>query len=53
MATDIRIVFMGTPDFATSALPALYDACMNIFGVCTKPDAAAGRGMLAKYSDVN
>ena len=52
MATDIRIVFMGTPDFATSALSALYDAGMNIVGVFTKPDVAAGRGMKAKYSDV-
>ncbi len=52
MAADIRIVFMGTPDFATSALSALYDAGMNIVGVFTKPDVAAGRGMKAKYSDV-
>lgn len=52
MNKDIRIVFMGTPDFATSALSALYDAGMNIVGVFTKPDVAAGRGMKARYSDV-
>lgn len=52
MTKDIRIVFMGTPDFATSALSALYDAGMNIVGVFTKPDVAAGRGMKPKFSDV-
>lgn len=52
MSDNIRIVFMGTPDFATSALSALYEAGMNIVGVFTKPDTAAGRGMKAKFSDV-
>ncbi len=52
MTNNIRIVFMGTPDFATSALSALYDAGMNIVGVFTKPDTASGRGMKPKFSDV-
>ncbi len=52
MSEMIRIVFMGTPDFATSALSALYDAGMNIVGVFTKPDAMSGRGMKAQFSDV-
>ena len=52
MNTDIRIVFMGTPDFATSALEGLVDAGMNVVGVFTKPDALKGRGMKPSFSDV-
>lgn len=52
MKNDIRIVFMGTPDFATSALMGLYEAGMNIVGVFTKPDTVKGRGMKASFSDV-
>ncbi len=52
MNNNLRIVFMGTPDFATSALSALKNAGFNIVGVFTKPDVAAGRGMKAKFSDV-
>lgn len=52
MNNDIRIVFMGTPDFATSALSALCDNGYNIVGVFTKPDTASGRGMKPKFSDV-
>lgn len=52
MNKDIRIVFMGTPDFATRALEGLYEAGMNIVGVFTKPDAVKGRGMKPSFSDV-
>ena len=52
MTNNLRIVFMGTPDFATSALSALVDAGMNIVGVFTKPDTASGRGMKPRFSDV-
>ena len=52
MNKDIRIVFMGTPDFATSALTGLCEAGMNIVGVFTKPDTIKGRGMKASFSDV-
>lgn len=52
MSNNLRIVFMGTPDFATSALSALYDAGFNIVGVFTKPDAMSGRGMKAQFSHV-
>lgn len=41
---DLRIVFMGTPEFATESLKALLDAGANIVGVVTAPDKPAGRG---------
>lgn len=40
----LRIVFMGTPDFATESLKALLEAGANIVGVVTAPDKPAGRG---------
>ena len=52
MIKDIRVVFMGTPDFATSALMGIYEAGMNIVGVFTKPDTLKGRGMKPSFSDV-
>lgn len=42
---DLRIVFMGTPDFAVASLDALVAAGYNIVGVITAPDKPAGRGM--------
>ncbi len=41
----IRIVFMGTPEFAVASLEALIKAKCNIVGVVTAPDKPAGRGM--------
>ncbi len=41
---DLRIVFMGTPDFAVSSLKALVDGGYNVVGVITAPDKPAGRG---------
>ena len=41
---DLRIVFMGTPEFATESLKALLDAGINVVGVVTAPDKPAGRG---------
>ena len=52
MNKDLRIVFMGTPDFATSSLSGLVEAGMNVVGVFTKPDTMKGRGMKATFSDV-
>jgi methionyl-tRNA formyltransferase len=49
---DLRIVFMGTPDFAVSSLDALVHAGCNIVGVITAPDKPAGRGMLLQQSAV-
>lgn len=41
---DLRIVFMGTPDFAVGILKSLVEAKKNIVGVITVPDKPAGRG---------
>jgi methionyl-tRNA formyltransferase len=41
----MRIVFMGTPEFAVASLSALVEAGFNIVGVITAPDRPAGRGM--------
>jgi methionyl-tRNA formyltransferase len=50
--TQLRIVFMGTPEFAVASLDALVKAGCNIVGVVTAPDRPAGRGMLLQQSDV-
>lgn len=41
----MRIVFMGTPDFAKESLEKLYEAGHEIVGVVTNPDRPKGRGM--------
>lgn len=41
----MRILFMGTPDFARDSLKALYEANHEIIGVVTNPDRPKGRGM--------
>lgn len=41
----MRIVFMGTPDFAQVSLEAVYNAGHEIIGVVTNPDKPKGRGM--------
>jgi len=48
----IRIVFMGTPEFAVASLAKLVDAGCNIVGVVTAPDKPAGRGMELQQSAV-
>jgi methionyl-tRNA formyltransferase len=42
---QMRIVFMGTPDFAVESLSAIYNAGHEILGVVTNPDKPKGRGM--------
>ena len=44
MSDRLRIVFMGTPDFAVATLKALVQHGYNIVGVITAPDKPAGRG---------
>ena len=41
---DLRIVYMGTPDFAVEALRCLVEGGYNVVGVITMPDKPAGRG---------
>ncbi|WP_027075848.1 methionyl-tRNA formyltransferase [Maribacter antarcticus] len=50
--TDIRIVFMGTPDFAVGILNTLYEKGYPIVGVITAPDRPAGRGRKLNQSAV-
>lgn len=49
---DLRIVFMGTPDFAVATLDALLKAKFNVVGVVTAPDKPAGRGQKLNESAV-
>lgn len=51
-AKDLRIVFMGTPEFAVPSLRALVAAGYNVVGVVTTPDKPAGRGQQLRESDV-
>ena len=41
----MKIVFMGTPDFAEESLKAIYEAGNEILAVVTNPDRPKGRGM--------
>ena len=41
----MKIVFMGTPDFAEESLKATYEAGHEIIGIVTNPDRPKGRGM--------
>lgn len=49
---DLRIVYMGTPDFAVESLKALVEGGYNVVGVITMPDKPAGRGHKIQYSPV-
>ena len=49
---SLRIVFMGTPEFAVASLDALVKAGYNIVCVITAPDKPAGRGMQLNESAV-
>ncbi len=49
---DLRIVFMGTPDFAVATLRALIEHNYNVVGVITAPDRPAGRGQKLRASAV-
>ncbi|MGZ3927285.1 MAG: methionyl-tRNA formyltransferase, partial [Mucilaginibacter sp.] len=48
----MRIVFMGTPEFAVTSLDALIKAGSEIVGVVTAPDKPAGRGQKLNVSAV-
>ena len=50
--SSLRIVFMGTPEFAVASLDALVQAGYPIVGVVTAPDKPAGRGMQLTESAV-
>jgi methionyl-tRNA formyltransferase len=48
----LRIVFMGTPEFAVGILDTIYQHNYDIVGVITAADKPAGRGQKVKYSAV-
>ncbi len=48
----MRILFMGTPDFAQKSLEAIYNKGYEIIGVVTNPDKPKGRGMKMVISPV-
>jgi len=49
---ELRIVFMGTPEFAVRSLKALVENGYNVVGVVTAPDRPSGRGQKLHQSDV-
>ncbi|RXG11300.1 methionyl-tRNA formyltransferase [Leeuwenhoekiella aestuarii] len=49
---DLRIVFMGTPDFAVAGLQKLVENKYTVVGVITAPDRPAGRGQKIQQSAV-
>ena len=49
---DLRIVFMGTPEFAVGTLKLMVENNYQIVGVITAPDRPAGRGQKLHQSDV-
>ena len=51
-AKNLRIVFMGTPEFAATSLKRLVAEGYNIVAVVTTPDKPAGRGQKMHESDV-
>ncbi len=48
----MRILFMGTPEFAMCSLKAIYESGEEIVGVVTTQDKPKGRGMVLTPSDV-
>lgn len=49
---SLRIVFMGTPEFAVASLDALVEKGYNVVGVITMPDKPVGRGLKLQPSAV-
>ena len=48
----MRVVFMGTPDFAVATLEAIDNSHHELVGVVTTPDKPAGRGLHLQSSEV-
>ncbi|MDR2292595.1 MAG: methionyl-tRNA formyltransferase [Prevotellaceae bacterium] len=51
-AKNIRIVYMGTPDFAVAPLKILVESGYNVVAIVTVPDKPAGRGQKLQQSAV-
>src|ERR1700756_1645818 len=52
MSKSLRIVFMGTPEFAVATLDALLKSRHKVVGVVTVPDKPANRGLKLQASAV-
>jgi methionyl-tRNA formyltransferase len=52
MERNLKIIFMGTPDFAVASLDVLVQNGFNVVGVVTAPDKPAGRGLQLQESAV-
>jgi methionyl-tRNA formyltransferase len=52
MTKELRIVFMGTPNFAVATLDGLVKSEFRVVGVITAPDRPAGRGRKLQQSAV-
>lgn len=48
--SDLRIIYMGTPDFAVASLAALVENGYNVVACVTMPDKPAGRGHHLQFS---
>lgn len=48
----LRVLFMGTPDFARDSLKAIHEKGHKVLSVITVPDRPKGRGMKLIYSEV-
>lgn len=53
MKSSLRILFMGTPEFAVSVLDKIINTNHNVVGVVTAPDRPAGRGRKLRSSAVS
>ena len=49
---SLKIIYMGTPEFAVEPLRALVNGGYNVVAVITMPDKPAGRGMKLQSSPV-
>ncbi len=52
MSSRLKILFLGTPDFAVASLRILVESGYDIVGVITAPDKQAGRGLKLQQSPV-
>lgn len=50
--SKLRIIYLGTPDFAVESLRAMVEGGYNVVAVVTMPDKPAGRGHHVQYSPV-
>jgi methionyl-tRNA formyltransferase len=52
MAENLRVIFMGTPEFAVPSLQILLENKINVVAVITAPDKPQGRGQKISFSPI-